>query len=112
MNFVKTLEKRRGGRYGGDGSVIIAENHIDIRIPDNKVDIKEIGIIKDGIGVVVKPSKLKRKAPNIFTRRVFDSGDIPVELQGEKYRFRIPGEKISDTEYVFMFKKAKMLNKK
>jgi len=112
MNFVKTLKPRRGGRYSGDGSVIIADGVIAIRIPTNKFSFKEIGIIKDGIGVELEKSSKKRTAPNLFTRRCFESDDIPVELQGEKYRFRIPGEKISDTEYVFMFKKAKMLNKK
>ena len=112
MKFIKTLEKRRGERYEGNGSIIIANNRLAIRISDNKVDVKDVGIIEGGIGIVVEKSNKKRNSPCIFSSRHFESTDIPVELQGEKYRFRIPGEKISDTEYVFMFKKAKMLNKK
>ena len=112
MNFVKTLEIRRSGRYSGEGSVVIADGVIAVRIPTNKFSFKNIGIIKDGIGVELEKSSKKRTAPNIFTTRHFESDDIPIELQGEKHRFRIPGEKISDTEYVFMFKKAKMLNTK
>jgi len=112
MNFIKTLEKRTSGRYNGDGSIVIANGVIAIRIPTNKFSFKEIGIIKDGIGVELEKSTKKRTSPGIFTTRHFEEADLPVELQGDKYRFRIPGEKISDTEYVFMFKKAKMLNTK
>lgn len=111
MEFIKTLNKDFSGRKGGDGTLIIADGYLRVRLNDRNIAMSEMGIIKDGVGVVVKKTKTPRNSP-LFVVRKYSEDDIPVNLQGEKYRFVIPAKKISDTEYVFMFNNAKMLNKK
>ena len=85
-----------------------------MRIKINEADstFDKVGVLKDGIGVVIKKSKKKLKTPYLKTTFKYNEEDIPVNLQAEKYRFKIPVEKLSDTEYVFKFDKAIMLNKK
>ena len=111
MEFIKPIVRRRGGHVAGFGSLIISNGYLRIRINVSNTKIKDIGIIKGGIGVVLEESK-NRKTNVVQNIIRYETDDIPVELRGEKYKFRIKAEKISDMEYVFYFKKAEMLNKK
>jgi len=111
MEFTKKIN-RCGGRKGGYGALIIANGFIKIRITTSNAVLKEAGLIKGGIGVVIKKGIEGRKTKYVANKMKYDKEDIPVELQGTKYRFRIPAEKLSDTEFVFKFDKAVMLNKK
>ena len=110
MEFIKTFTHKTGGRAKEQGSLIICNGELRIKINEPNSSVAEYGVIKNGIGVVIK--KVKRATPFLRTIMKYNSDDIPVNLQGEKYRFKIPAEKISDTEYVFNFDKAIMLNKK
>lgn len=111
MEFIKPIIRRRGGHVAGVGSLIISNGYLRIRINVPNAKIKDIGLIKGGIGVVLKESK-NRKMKFVQNIIKYEDGDIPVELRGEGYKFRIKAEKISDMEFVFYFKKADMLNKK
>ena len=110
MEFIKTFGER--GRKGGIGSACISDGFVRIRINVPNTKCETIGAIKDGIGVIIKSCEKERKTKYATACVKYDKEFIPVNLQGDCYRFSIPAEKISDTEYVFMFKKAKMLNKK
>ena len=112
MDFIKTFKKRKVGRKPGIGSIRIADGFINIKLNVKDATIKEVGTIKDGIGVVLQESKNKKKLPYAATRIKYDSDSIPENFQGTKYRFRIPAERISDTEYKFLYCNAKMTNKK
>lgn len=111
MEFIKTFGDRRG-RVGGIGSACISNGLIKIRINVPNSVCEQVGAIKDGIGVVIRESDKKRKTKYAASCVKYDKEFIPINLQAECYSFSIPAEKISDTEYVFLFKKAKMLNKK
>lgn len=112
MEFIKTIGPRRRGKRAGFGTLRISDGFISLKLNAPEMQIDKIGVIKGGIGVVLKQSIIPKKTPSVASRYKYDEDTIPVELQGEKYRFSIPAEKLSDTEYVFMFKNAKMLNKK
>ena len=110
MEFIRTFNHKIGGRIKENGSLIICDGELRIKVNESNSTIEEYGIIKDGIGVVIK--KAKRKTPYIKTILKYNEDDIPINLQGESYKFKIPAEKLSDTEFVFKFDKAIMLNKK
>ena len=112
MKFVKEFDKHTRGRMPTYGSIIIRDGMLNIRIHDNTVHCVKIGRTEKGIGVVVEKDDVKRKTPIIFTTYKYEESDIPENFQGETYVFKIPGEKLSDTEYEFKFCNAKMLNKK
>lgn len=112
MQFIKTFKVSRGGSKAQLGSLIIRNGELRLRIGQPKANLKEFGFIEGGIGAIISLGQEKRKTSYIAKIVTYDPKDIPVELQGQKYCFKIPAEKISDTEYVFMFDKAYMLNKK
>ena len=112
MEFIKSIARNRTGRIASAGSLIIANGTLRLRITEPNAILKDIGLIKDGIGVVIEKGIKGRKTKYVSNIIKFEKEDIPVELQGTKYRFRILAEKISDTEFVFKFDKAVMLNKK
>ena len=109
MKFIKHFNTK-GGSVGSFGSAIFGDGYLRIRIP-NTFDIVEKGFIDGGFGLVVKPCE-GRKSPYTTIHTRIDTEYLPQELRGEKYIFGIPAEQISDTEIVFMYKRAKMLNKK
>ena len=109
MNFIKQFGSR-GGRVSTFGSAIIKDGFLKIRIP-NTYDIVEKGFIEGGIGLTVKPCS-PRKSPYTTVHVNIGKDYLPPELCGQNYKFGIPAEKISDTEIVFMFKRAKMLTHK
>ena len=111
MNFIKTLEKNRGGKPSSNGYLILSNGQVEIRIKTNTHDISQVGIIEGGIGCVLSKRNEPRQTGITNTTRQLNDGDIPENLMSGGYRFRIPAEKLSDTEYVFMFDKAHMLNK-
>ena len=110
MEFIKTFNHSSGGRTKENGSLIICDGELRIKVNEPNSAIEEYGVIKDGIGVVIK--KEDRKTPYLKTVIKYNEDDIPINLQGESYKFKIPAEKLSDTEFVFRFEKAVMLNKK
>ena len=112
MQFIKTFKLSRGGCKAQLGSLIICNGKLHLRIRQPKAILEEFGFIEGGTGAVISLGHEDKKTPYILKIVPYDPKDIPIELQGQKYRFKIPAEKISDTEYVFMFDKACMLNKK
>ena len=114
MEFIKTFDiaGHRTGRIPGFGSLAIRNGKIIININDNTVHIKQIGRTKDGIGVVVEKDDIKRKTKRIMSTFEYEEDYIPIEFQGEGYTFIIPASKLSDTEYEFKFRNARMTNKK
>jgi len=113
MEFIKSIaRKHHVGRIAGTGSLTIADGALRLRIPEPNAILKDIGLVKDGIGVVIEKGIKGRKTKYVSNKIKYDKDDIPVELQASKYKFSIPAEKLNDTEFVFKFDKAVMLNKK
>ena len=112
MDFIKIIPRRRCGRAKGFGSLVIRDGMLRIAINEPNSYLKEIGVIQDGIGVILEKCDRKKKTPYVMNVLPYSEKDIPINLQGEKYKFSIPAKKISDNEFVFMFKDAVMLNKK
>lgn len=108
MVFIKTFGSTRTYK-ASIGSAIIKDGFIRIRLPNN-VSIVEKGFIEGGIGIVTEP-KNPGKSPYTILQEELDINYLPVELTGKAYKFFIPAEKIGENEFVFMYKKAKMLNK-
>ena len=113
MEFIKDFKVRKGREIGA-GSLYIVNGFLKLRINAPNAHLEKMGAIKDGIGCVIKSSNKdkNKKTPYISARYKYESDWIPENFQYEGYRFTIPAEKISDTEYVFMFNNAKMKNKK
>ena len=109
MRFIKHFDSSRTFK-SSIGSAIIENGFVRIRLPNN-VAIAEKGFIEGGIGIVTEPKK-PGKAPYTLLQQKLDTDYLPTELKADSYRFFIPAEQISENEYVFMYKKAKMLNKK
>lgn len=112
MDFIKIIPRRRGGRESGFGSLIICNGLLIIKINERNSKLKDVGVIKDGIGVVIEDCNYNKKTSYVRNVLPYSENDIPINLQGEKYKFSIPAKKVSDKEFVFMFKDAVMLNKK
>ena len=113
MEFIKTFNITGGhGRKAGEGSLVIADGKLIIKINNNKSHFVQIGRTNEGIGVIIEPDNDNRKTPYIQSIFKYGNDDIPENFQGEGYRFSIPATKISDTEYEFKFCNAKMINKK
>lgn len=111
MTFVKHFNPRGGNhREKGIGSAILIDGKLVIRLP-NTTEIVESGFIEEGFGVVTKTVPA-RKSPYTMIQTKIDLGDLPIELRGKSYKFRISAEKIPENEYVFPFCKAEMMNKK
>lgn len=107
MEFIKTLNKKKKSKHSL-GFAKISNGTIHVLIRCEKKTICNVGLIPDGIGVELKDSETTAKTPYVQAHRLYDESDIPANLQSEGYKFKIPAEKISDTEYVFMFDKARM----
>ena len=112
MKFVKTFSLNVKGRTSGEGSIIIADRKMAITVKDNTVHIAQVGLTEDGIGVEVEHDDVKRKTPYVKIMIPYTEDDLPEQFQGSDYKFSIPATKLSDTEYLFRFCNAKMLNKK
>ena len=111
MVFIKHFNGR-GGNYREKmaGSAVFCDGKLTIRLPRTK-DVVEKGITEDGFGVVTKTVE-PRKSPYTMIITKYDVNDLPPQLRGQTYRFRINAEQISEDEFLFQFDKAKMLNKK
>lgn len=111
MQFVKHFSHAGGNRREkGVGSAIFGDGKLVIRLPNTK-DIVECGFIEEGFGVVTKTCTGRKSAYTVIQTKI-DLNDLPVELTGKCYKFRIIAEQVSEDEFVFPFKKATMLNKK
>lgn len=111
MEFVKHFNSR-GGHHGEKmvGSAVFCDGKLTIRLPNTK-DVVESGITEDGFGVVTKTVE-PRKSPYTMIITKYNKEDLPVELRGQTYKFRIIAEQISENEFLFPFNKATMMNKK
>lgn len=111
MVFIKHFNGR-GGTHGEKmvGSAVFCDGKLTIRLPNTK-DVVEKGITEDGFGVITKTVE-PRKSPYTMIITKYDVNDLPPQLRGQTYRFRIYAEHISEDEFLFRFDKAKMLNKK
>jgi hypothetical protein len=111
MVFVKHFNCR-GGNHGEKmiGSAIFGDGKLTIRLPNTK-DVVEKGITEDGFGVVTKTVE-PRKSPYTMINIQYDVNDLPPQLRGQTYKFKIAAEQISENEFLFPFDRAKMLNKK
>lgn len=107
MNFIKDFNVRKG-REPGFGSLCIANGFLKLKINVPNAHIVKIGATKDGIGCIIKTGDKNKKTPYVATCFRYDKDWLPVNFQGEGYKFSIPAKKISDTEYEFMFCNAKM----
>ena len=105
MEFLKVLEPHRKPMKAC-GYLTISEGVISVKIKAGKMIVKDIGIIKDGIGVLLEEVN-ERKLPYATARRICNGDYIPANLRSKGYTFRIPATKLSDTEYAFMFADAK-----
>lgn len=108
MDFIKTFGKQSHARMDF-GRAILEEGKLEIKIKSKTHNIREVGLIDGGIGCVMEKRDKERDTPVSLTTRNLSDGDIPANLMSTGYKFRIPAEKISDTEYVFMFDKASMV---
>jgi hypothetical protein len=111
MVFIKHFNGR-GGNHGEKmvGSAVFCDGKLTIRLPNTK-DVVESGITEDGFGVVTKTVE-PRKSPYTMIITKYNKEDLPVELRGQTYKFRIIAEQISENEFLFPFNKATMMNKK
>ena len=111
MTFVKHFNHAGGNRKEiGFGSAIFGDGKLTIRLPNTK-SVEECGFIEGGFGVVTK-SCPKRKSAYTLIQTKIELEDLPIELRGKCYKFRIYAEKASEDEFVFPFCKAEMMNKK
>lgn len=111
MTFVKHFNFRGGNRREkGIGSAVFGDGKLVIRLPNTK-DVVESGYTEDGFGVITKTVEA-RKSPYTMIQTKINVEDLPIELRGKCYKFRISAEKISEDEFVFPFCKAEMINKK
>lgn len=110
MEFIKHFTKIGSGHRVLNGSMTIKDGKMYIRLPNN-VQVVEKGYIEGGIGIVVKPCKPISSLYRQVMSKI-DPDYVPVELCASHYTFRILGDKISDTEYVFMYDKAECLTHK
>ena len=112
MNFIKNYSVGRGGSHCELGSVIIRDGTIRLRIRQENATLKEFGIVDGGIGAIISLNEKGRQKKAITKVVPYSPKDIPIELQGKGYCFKISPKKLSDTEYIFLFKDAKMKNHK
>lgn len=111
MVFVKHFEGCSGNhREKMIGSAVFCDGKLTIRLPNTK-DVVENGITADGFGVVTKTVE-PRKSHYTTIMVKYDVNDLPSQLRGQTYRFRINAEQISEDEFLFRFDRAKMLNHK
>lgn len=112
MQFIKTFSRKHSGRVKGIGSLTLCDGKMRFRINVQNAMLKEIGLVEGGIGVEIQESLEERKTPYVANILNYPKDCIPTELQASKYVFRIPAKQLSDTEFVFLFEKAVMVNKK
>ena len=110
MDFIKLFEVKKRGYKNNVGSAIIMNGTLRIRLP-NTVSVVDRGYIEGGIGCVTEPC-VPRKSPYNIYKVDLDTNLIPPELRGREYKFYIPAKQISENEFVFLYKDAKMMNKK
>lgn len=109
MEFVQKFSCTRGSTKGV-GSAIISEDCVIIRVNGNK-RIKEVGTIQDGLGCVTE-DVTDKKSPSAVGHYSHAVEYLPENFKGNGYKFRIEGKQISENEFVYLYKDAKMMNKK
>lgn len=111
MTFVKHFNYRgRNHREKGIGSAIFIDGRLIIRLP-NTTEVIESGFIEEGFGVVTKTVPARKSSYTVIQTKI-DLEDLPIELRGKSYKFRIGAKKVSENEYIFPFCEAEMKNKK
>lgn len=112
MVFVKHFNGRGGNhKTRTEGSAIFCDGKITIRLPSTK-KVVESGITEVGFGVVTKDDDKAKKAPYTLIITKYAKEDLPPELRGQSYKYRIYGVKVSEDEFLFPFNNATMMNKK
>lgn len=109
MDFIKKLEKKKKSRISELGYAYLEDSKLTVKVFSKAYSIKDVGIIDGGIGCVMSKRDKECAKEQALTTRNLSDGDVPANLMSANYKFRIPAEKISDTEYVFMFDKACMV---
>lgn len=107
MKFKKLLTGKKACS-AGNGYAELTPKKCKIVIRRNDVKIKDCGLVDDGIGCTVETRKEQTKIKYVIKSLVVGNDDIPVNLQAEGYKFRIPATKVDDG-YVFLFKNATMV---
>lgn len=112
MEFINHFNSRGGRTSDGSfsGTAIFSDGILIIRLPNTK-RVVEKGYIEGGFGVVTE-SYPPRKSPYTIVKVELDMSYLPNEFHGKNYKFRINAEQTADNEYVFLYKRAKMMNKK
>jgi len=107
MTFIKHFNSKGRNLYG---SAIFIDGKVTIKLPNTK-KVVESGFVEGGFGVVTK-DVTAHKSPYTVIFAKYDKEDLPPELRGQMYKYRIYAEKISDNEFMFPFSKAEMMNRK
>ena len=109
MEFTKILRRKM---TASNGTCLIRNGQILIKIKIDRptLKIKNIGIVKGGIGVELTEGNKPLK--HCVANRPFSEDDLPVNLQAAGYSFSIKAEKLSETEYIFHFKNASMVKRR
>lgn len=110
MNFIKHFERAGGSKPHRIGSAIFIDGKLIIRLPNTKKVI-ECGYVKDGFGVLTEDTPA-RKSPYTIIQVAISKDDLPPELCGQTYKYRIYAKQISENEFVFPFANASIMNKK
>lgn len=111
MEFVRSFNVRKG-RESEVGSLRIVNGYLRIRINVPNAHIVKFGATKKGLGCVIQTGDKDRKTPYVSCHYKYEEDWIPANFQGKGYIFSIPANKVSETEYEFLFCNAKMKNKK
>ena len=107
MDFIKVLQIKKLGRAGSAESYLtISGKELNVFVKNGNCIIKQVGLVEGGVGIVLEEVKTNKKYNLTQARRTIEEGDIPANLQASGYKFRINGDKVSDTEFVFLFKNA------
>lgn len=109
MEFVQIFTRKNIRKKEG-GSLTIFNDSFTIRVGE-KIKIKTVGLTKEGIGIITKPCP-EKKVKVAVVKLTNLKKILPEEFTGNDYKFRIDGEKINESEYLFKFSNAKMINKK
>ena len=110
MDFIKRFTQKGGCYYTRIGSAIFSNGNLRISLPNTK-RVLDKGYIDGGFGVVTQTIEPKKSPRTLIVTKI-DMNMLPPELTGKDYKFLIPAEQISENEFVFLYKNAKMLNRK
>jgi len=109
MEFISEIHSLRAriGLY----SVKLTNDKLIIRIP-SEFSISKLGFIKDGIGVILKPSEKKKASKYTLNSYILTEERkeyIPTNLKATGYVFKIIGKPLTDLEIAFYFRDARTI---